>query len=91
MRQKRAAEIQNALRQILYREWDPLGIAGEWPEDEYDAYIGGVYRILATSRSGEELITYLQEVVQNQMGLRTGERETLRQIAQRLLAVDIKL
>jgi hypothetical protein len=50
-KEKRAAEIQDAIRQVLYRDWDPIGVCGVAPEDEYDSYIGGVYRILSTSRS----------------------------------------
>ena len=35
LREKRAAEIQDAIRQVLYREWDPIGVCGAEPDDEY--------------------------------------------------------
>src|SRR5437773_9776236 len=64
-REKRAAEIQDAIRQILYRDWDPIGVSGAAPDDEYDSYIGGVYRILASSRSEEALIQFLSGAVED--------------------------
>jgi len=36
-KEKRVAEIQDSIRQILYREWDPIGVSGSTPEDEYDS------------------------------------------------------
>ena len=47
-RDKRAREVQNAIREVLIREWDPIHIQ-DVPEaqDEYDGYVGGVYRLLA--------------------------------------------
>ena len=40
-----AAEIQDSIRQILFRDWDPIGVSNddEWPDDEYDSYIAPVY------------------------------------------------
>lgn len=47
---KGAAEIQDAIRSILYRDWDPIGVCRSGLEDEYDPYTAGVYRILSTNR-----------------------------------------
>ncbi len=57
---KRAREIQDAIGEVLMQHWDPIGIA-DVPEarGEYDGYIGPVYRILAGSRSEQELIELL--------------------------------
>jgi hypothetical protein len=41
-RKKRAVVIQDAIRQILYHDWDPIGVAGLAPPDEYDHYIAAV-------------------------------------------------
>ena len=59
VRERRAREIQEAIREVLYQEWDPLALRGLAPRDEYDSYIGGVYRILASSRSEEALVEFL--------------------------------
>jgi hypothetical protein len=90
-REKRAAEIQDAIRQILYRDWDPIGVCGAAPEDEYDSYIGGVYRILSTSRSEEALIQYLAGAFQDLLGSEERAPERLCSVARKLLALDVRL
>jgi hypothetical protein len=95
-REKRAAEIQNAIRHILYYDWNPIGF-GSLPLDEYDSYIAPVYRILASSRSEKELINFLAETECDTIGLgktkgtQSDYREKLRPIAEKLLALDVKL
>jgi hypothetical protein len=88
-REKRAAEIQDAIRQVLYREWDPIGVCGAGPDDEYDSYTGGVYRILATSRSEEALIEFLSKI-ESDLGCSTSP-ETLCSVVEKLLALNVKL
>ncbi len=90
-REKRVAEIQDTIRQILYRDWDPIGVCGAAPEDEYDSYIGGVYRILASSRSEETLIQFLAGAVEDVLGSQESAPERLRSVAQKLLALDVRL
>ena len=90
-RNKRAAEIQDAIRHILYREWDPIGVRDEGTEDEYDSYIGGVYRILSSSRSEDDLIDFLGKVETEKMGFDPVPRDGLRPVARRLLSLDVSL
>jgi len=46
---ERAKQYHEAIRAILLKEWDPIGVS-HIPEaqDEYDRYVGGVYRLLIT-------------------------------------------
>jgi hypothetical protein len=90
-REKRATEIQDAIRQILYRDWDPVGVCGAAPEDEYDSYIGGVYQILASSRSEEALIQFLAGAVEDILGAPESAPERLRSVTQKLIALDVRL
>ena len=91
-RKKRAAEIQDAIRRILFRHWDPIGVNDD-PRlgGEYDNYIGGVYRLLSNSPSEDDLIDYLISIKTDAMGLETPPRDSLRSIARRLLVLDIRL
>ncbi len=73
----------DAIRQILRHDWNPIGFDDFLPEDEYDSYIGPVYRILAGTRSEDELIDYLR--------WRPATEERLRTIARKLLALNVKL
>jgi len=90
-RETRAAEIQDAIRQILYRDWDPIGVCGAAPEDEYDSYIGGVYRILSTSRSEEALIRFLAGAFHDLLCSPESAPERLRPVARKLLDLDVRL
>lgn len=92
-RDKRAAEIQGSIRQILYNDWHPIPVAG-LPEDEYDSYIAPVYRILVGSRSEQELIQCLLRLGDDIMGaspIPLADGEHLRPVARKLLELDVKL
>ena len=94
-RRNRAREIQDAIRAILFHEWDPIGVRDATPADEYDSSIGGVYRLLTSSRSEDELTAYLAKAETEDMGLghpprEDAWREHLRRVAQKLLAPDVK-
>src|SRR5260221_12602998 len=69
-------ENRARVREILMREWDPIGVT-DVPEaaDEYDIYIGTVYVILMDQRATQEQIAaYLYDVTTNNMGS-TGSSE----------------
>jgi hypothetical protein len=91
-RDKRAAEIQDSIRQILLHDWSPIG-AGV-PADEYDAYIAPVYRILASSRSEQELCEFLFRTARDTIGVASDTAEHFelgRPVARKLLELDVRL
>lgn len=93
-REKRAAEIQDSIRQILYHDWDPIRVSGEAPNDEYDSYIAPVYRILFGSRSENELVECLHRLGDDIMGASPTAAEhveQLRPVARKLLELDVRL
>lgn len=90
-RDARAREIQDAIRDVLINYWDPLAIRSdpEWPRDEYDPYIGQVYRLLASGANEDQVIEYLAAI--DPTGEAPRDLESLRPAASRLLALDIRL
>jgi hypothetical protein len=91
-RYKRAAEIQEAIREVLFLDWDPIGVHDYLRlKDEYDDCIGGVYRLLCGSPSEDEVIDHLVRIEGGFMGLDPAQRIRLRPVARRLLALDIRL
>jgi len=44
-------------------KWDPIGVSGV-PEaqDEYDGYIGGIYRLLASRAKEKQIIDHLYKI-----------------------------
>jgi hypothetical protein len=72
----------DAIRKILMAEWDPIGCGV--PDDEYDAYIPGIYGLMQANASVEELALHLERLETVSMGLR-GDAPRNRHVAQRLL------
>ena len=66
----RAAEMCRQIASILLHDWDPIGVA-EVPEahDEYDSYVGPIFRLLTQGASAEILEKHLREIETVDMGL----------------------
>ena len=60
--------IQNQMRDVLNRDWDPIGVA-DIVADEYDMYIGQIHSLLAKSTSENDIAEYLLWVEVGRMGL----------------------
>lgn len=92
---KRAKEIQNNIREVLMKYWDPIGVK-DIPEaqDEYDSYVGGIYRKLVSGVSDEDLIDHLNTVESESMGLSGGsdkKNKQLLNVVKRLKSIDLEL
>lgn len=90
-RDARARETQDAIRDVLIKYWDPLAIQSdpEWPRDEYDPYIGRVYRLLASGSTEDQVIAYLAAI--DPTGEAPRDLDSLRPAAFRLLGLVIRL
>lgn len=89
-RGRKAKKIQESIRRILFDDWDPLGLNGIAPGDEYDSFIGSIYHLLAQDASEREIIDRLYQHETKDMGL-TGNRERLEPIAQKLKSLKVGL
>ncbi len=89
-RERRAREIQEAIRHVLLHEWDPLGVS-QCPEaqDEYDSYVGGVYRLLASGAAVAEIDQHLRDIEVRLMGLCGATDRSA--VAQKLLSLNARL
>ncbi len=91
---RQARQIQEEIRRVLMECWDPIGVQGI-PEaaDEYDSYVGGVYRLLASHATAEEIAKHLWDIEVYRMGLasRPGGLERVRPVTQKLLAIEVTL
>jgi hypothetical protein len=90
-REELARAIQQRIREVLLRHWDPVGVAAE-PQgrDEYDAYIGGVYRLLSDGATPLVVSEHLARIEVEQMGLAISADKLL-PVAQKLCALDVRL
>jgi len=61
---------RNRVREILLREWDPIGINEICPADEYDTYADKVYvMLLRDDATANAIAAYLLTVATERMGL----------------------
>jgi hypothetical protein len=91
-RDDRARQIQESIRGVLLHEWDPIGVK-DVPEaqDEYDGYVGGVYGLLVSGATAEQLAEHLWKIETDTMGLSTPDQAALLPVAQNLRGLDVKL
>jgi hypothetical protein len=90
-RLERARDYHAAIREVLMREWDPIGVA-DIPEaaDEYDSYIGEVYGLLVRREPLHKITDFLWWVETQHMGL-AGNRRKTEVVAERLLRLPDEL
>ncbi len=80
--------IRKQIRDVLNRDWDPIGIANE-VTDEYDMYIGHIYSLLSKSSSEKEIAEYLLWVEVERMGLSATPIDRLLSVAKNLRELDL--
>jgi hypothetical protein len=90
-REQRAKEIMDAIRAILVADWDPIGVMDdpEWPRDEYDSYVGEIYKFLARGESAEFIARHLCFIEGNLMGLGFPATALRVPVAQKLKAINV--
>ena len=81
--------LYKAIDEILWRDWDPIGISGsEGPRDEYHAYLPQVFQLtLAGDRT--RIADYLFTVATERMGLVTQRNQHLA-VADKILSAKAK-
>ncbi len=93
IKKQRAKEIMDAIRSILVTEWDPIGVMNdpEWPRDEYDAYIGEIYKFLALGESEEFIARHLCFIEEKMMGLGCPVMHSRLPVAQKLKTLSVSV
>lgn len=73
------------IREVMNREWDPIGVADQSP-DEYDTYVGKVAAMLREGASDEELFRYLHWAETVNIGM-PGNEDRLRRVIGSIRAI----
>lgn len=78
-------ETQAAIGRVLLTRRDPIGVA-DVPEasDEYDAYVGPVYHLLAAGASDEAIARHLIQVETTELGFEDSDWRLLVPVAHEL-------
>ncbi len=89
---RRARDLQRQIGDVLLRHWDPLGVAAH-PEavGEYEAYVGPVYRLLATGASNRQIAEHLVRVETESFGFADSEWRMLVPTANKLRKLYTRL
>jgi hypothetical protein len=84
---QRAKSYQDAIREVLTREWDPICVSGV-PEaqDEYDGYINEIYGLLIRREPRHKLVDFLWWAETQHMSL-YGNRGRTERTADALLKI----
>ena len=92
-RNQKADDIAEAIRQVLIYDWDPIDVMDdpEWPQDEYDSYIGEIYRYLSRGESAEFIARHLCYIEENRMGLSRVPESHRLAVAVKVKAVSVAL
>jgi hypothetical protein len=78
------AVIEDSIRKILMDEWDPVGVRGvPGAADEYDGYIGQVYRIVSGGGTADEIAGCLERIEREVMAVCTSA-DTRTRVAEQL-------
>jgi hypothetical protein len=90
--EQRGREIQTAIARVLMEEWDPIGVRDE-PQaaGEYDMYVGGIYRLLATGASPDQIAKHLAAIERDRMGFERSHAGMVRDVAEKLARIDVRL
>ncbi len=85
---KKAIKIQESIRHILFYDWDPIGINDLAPDDEYDSYVGGIYRLLASGASECQITEHQLEITKMEV---SSNKEKLKKVAEKLMKLNVSL
>ncbi|HKF51514.1 MAG TPA: hypothetical protein VKB26_04325 [Candidatus Acidoferrales bacterium] len=73
-----AKRITSEIRLVLLDIWDPIGVKDEPnAQDEYDCCLGGLFRLLTTHGTDDQIAEYLLQQETEHMGLGAVRKEAM--------------
>ena len=82
---ERFSDPMGFIRLILLVDWDPIGILGHpGAMDDYDRYAVGVYDLLSSDASQQELVSHLRQIEVERMEVRGNPHMPLPVVAAKL-------
>ena len=91
-REDRAERVRAYIADILRRNWDPIGIKDEpAAQGEYEAYVGGVYRLIAAGATARQLAEHLVQIETDRLGFVDTDPKMLIPVAEKLLKLNLQL
>ena len=83
----RVRRLMSAVDQILWDEWDPIGV-NELPRDEYSSYVGPIVTLLLRESDAAEIAAHLEQIEKVTIGCSRGD-EVRRRVVERLKSISL--
>jgi hypothetical protein len=80
---KEQKDLYKQIDEILWNDWDPIGINDFAPRDEYQGYTPTIFGLKINGDDKETIAQKLYEIETTRMGL-TGNIEHCRKIAEKI-------
>jgi len=87
---KKVKEISKAIRDILLKYWDPIGIYKSGPDDEYDSYIWPIFKLLRNGAGINEITEYLYNLEKDIVGSFPENKEQIVLVSEKLVSLKRK-
>lgn len=79
--------IFHRIDNLLWSDWDPLGLNDIAPSDEYHSYVPEIFRLVKSKASRQEIADRLSKFETENMGI-IGSAENCLQIADKILRIQ---
>jgi hypothetical protein len=86
MDKKAARVLIDRVRDVINREWNPIGVS-DLPADEYDSYVLPIASMIHHRSSDEALLRYMKWAEVEQMGLSPFDRDKAVKVIEILRAI----
>jgi len=85
-----ARDVKREIDRILWEVWDPIGVSKISPaRDEYTRYVNGVFQLLASGASDEEISQHLLTIVHERMELRAANASDMQRTIRALRTIAL--
>lgn len=79
-------ELWQAVKEVLFQEWDPIGInSNPACSEEYDSYVSTIVRFLQAGADEYKIAEHLRNLQRVSMGLSSANEERDHRVARRLI------
>lgn len=80
---KEQKELYKTVDEILWNDWDPIGVNDIAPRDEYQSYVPEIFSLLIQNKTEKEIADRLYKIETETIGV-YGSREHCLKIAKKL-------
>lgn len=78
------SKLYQQVDEILWNDWDPIGVKGFAPRDEYQMYLPSIYKMLVDNATVNDIARKLGQIATERMGLSSNPDFEMK-VAQKLI------